>query len=84
MSMSFVPQGDGTEIVTTDFPYYLVKHRARYYQHRSLDETIEFIDKFRKRVETLWGGYEFAVDHRQDKQTFIVTYHRRLPLHQRA
>jgi hypothetical protein len=71
MSLISTPLGDGRHRVEVDFPYYLTKGKAEYYQTRNQAtakaDAERHADWFRNRYRE-----DVKVIHNPDKQNFVV------------
>ncbi len=73
MGLYSSPQGDGTSIVTVDWPYYLTNRSKKYYQHHDYDgahaAAVAFADRRRKE-----NCVEVTVTHNPKEQNITCIY----------
>lgn len=71
MGMGSHTRPDGKRETTTDFPYYLSKGKAKYYQPRSLEEARVEAQNFANYIKARRGG-EVTITEYPDKQSIHV------------
>ncbi len=73
MGLCSCPQGDGTSIITVDWPYYTSKHSRKYYQHHDYEgahaAAVVFADRRRKD-----GSTDVVVKHNPEEQNITCAY----------
>lgn len=76
MSMSFVPQGDGTTVVKTDFQYYRGTKRKYYQHYDGAEAALDAAHAHLQFVQNRLGArlISHIVDHDMNRQAVFLTY----------
>jgi hypothetical protein len=83
MSASYTPQGDGTQIVIFDWPYFICGKRGqpikqRYYQHLNFDDAMKAAENHEAYAYGRYTVLSSNIVHNPQHQTITLTMRRKL------